>query len=314
MTDRITVGAIIELLKPHQNITWVAGNSAASRDVTTDTGWGNHPQIVGHLNLINPYHVQILGNIEMEYINTLSSTERENALQKLFGSGIFAVIVTDKLAVPNDFRSFADENAIALLSSPLPSNELLTHIRYKLNRLLGKKQVLHGVFMEVISLGVLLTGESSIGKSELALELITRGHRLIADDAPEFVRISPDIISGNSPKILQDLLEVRGLGILNIRQMYGDSALKDSKYLRLIINLVPTDKKEPPLDRLNSNNTVQNIMGVDIVKITLQVAPGRNIAVMVEAAARNYLVQTRGYNPNQELIKRQSEQLNQDSS
>jgi HPr kinase/phosphorylase len=152
---------------------------------------------------------------------------------------------------------------------------------------------------------VLLTGESAVGKSELALELITRGHRLIADDAAEFSRITPEIIGGHCPPMLRDFLEVRGLGILNIREMYGDGSLKGSKYLRLIINLIRSDSNDPELDRLGYSNSVRSVLGVDIPVITLQMAAGRNLAVMVEAAVRNHKVKERGYDANQDLIERQ---------
>jgi HPr kinase/phosphorylase len=212
--------------------------------------------------------------------------------------------------VPEDFKQLADKHKVALLECEQPSNELVTDLRYVLTTMLADKQTIHGVFMEVTSVGVLLTGGSSIGKSELALELITRGHRLIADDAPEFARITPDIVSGSSPPLLQDLLEVRGLGILNIREMYGDGAIKLSKYLRLIINLVPHEQLDRKLDRLHTFSSTRNFLGVNITEIALPVAPGRNLAVMVEAAVLDFLLKTRGYDAGQELIERQEKAMN----
>jgi HPr kinase/phosphorylase len=134
-------------------------------------------------------------------------------------------------------------------------HELLNHLQYHLARRLAPRVTLHGVFMEVYSIGVLITGESGSGKSELALELITRGHRLVADDAPEFTQIAPDVLDGTCPEMLQDLLEVRGLGVLNIREMFGDTAVKRNKYLRLIVHLERYDPAAPPatLDRLHGD-------------------------------------------------------------
>lgn len=300
-----TVAEVIRILEPLYGLKWVVGKEKSKLSAITDISWGSHPKVVGHFNPIHPNQVQVLGAIEIDYLDTLDHESLEEALKSLFSDVTIAVIIADNLDVPDEVARYARKSGIALLKTKEASNKLVTNLRYRLTGLLSEKITLHGVFMEVISVGVLLSGKSSIGKSELALELITRGHRLIADDAPEFARIAPDIISGQSPEILQDLLEVRGLGILNIRHMYGDSAIKHSKYLRFIINLVEASRnQEYETNRLNSYSRVKNIMGVDIAEITLPVAPGRNLAVMVEAAVRNHLVSLRGYDANEEIIRR----------
>lgn len=300
-----TVAEVIRILEPLYGLSWVVGKEKSKLNPITDISWGSHPKVVGHFNPIHPNQVQVLGAIEIDYLDTLDKELLEEALRNLFSDVTIAVITADNLDVPEEVVKHARKCGIALLKTKEASNKLVTSLRYRLTSLLSEKITLHGVFMEVISVGILLTGASSIGKSELALELITRGHRLIADDAPEFARIAPDIISGQSPAILQDLLEVRGLGILNIRHMYGDGAIKHSKYLRLIINLIEANRDQDyEIDRLSNNNRVKNIMGVDIAEITLPVAPGRNLAVMVEAAVRNYLVTLRGYDANEEILRR----------
>ncbi len=193
-----------------------------------------------------------------------------------------------------------------IICSSLTSNELIDKLRYYLTQALVEKEILHGVFMEVISAGVLITGQSGLGKSELALDLVSRGHRLIADDAPEFARIGPDTIKGTCPELLQNFLEVRGLGILNIREMYGDSAIKSNKYLNLIIELFPpasnTSKSESRIQLLEKT---KNVLGVSVPTISLPVAPGRNLAVLVEAAARNNILIKDGYNAGEDFIERQ---------
>src|SRR5690606_11053072 len=153
-------------------------------------------------------------------------------------------------------------------------HELLTYFQYHLARALAPRRTLHDVFMEVHSIGVLITGESGLGKSELALELISRGHRLVAGDAPEFNRIAPHMLDGSCPEMLQDLLEVRGIGILNIRQMYGDTAVKRNKYLRLIVHLERQEpgRDEDAFDRLHGTFGTQRLLDVDIPRITLPVA------------------------------------------
>jgi len=166
--------------------------------------------------------------------------------------------------------------------------------------------------MEVYSIGVLITGESGSGKSELALELITRGHRLVADDAPEFMQIAPDVIDGTCPEMLQDLLEVRGLGILNVREMFGQTAVKPSKYLRLIVHLATTkkiDNDETGLGRIYGDNSYREILDTKVPQTTIPVAAGRNLAVLVEAAVRNHMLKTKGIDPAQTFLDRQAHQM-----
>ena len=172
----------------------------------------------------------------------------------------------------------------------------------------------HGVFMDVLGSGVLLTGTTNIGKSELALELITRGHSLIADDAPEFTLSSPDKIIGRSPDILREFLEVRGLGILNVRAMFGDNAVKHHKTLNLIIHLTQFEHaNEITMDRLHGTVHTQEILDQKVDTIDLPVALGRNLAVLVETAVRNYNLKLKGYNSVDEFIKRQRSFMEPDS-
>jgi len=163
----------------------------------------------------------------------------------------------------------------------------------------------------VFSIGVLITGDPGSGKSELALELISRGHRLVADDATEFTLIAPDVIDGACPELLQDLLEVRGLGVLNIREMFGHTAVKPSKYLRLVVHLKPLTSGEDidAMTRLTGDVSRRNVLDVDVPKITIPVAPGRNLAVLVEAAVRNHVLKSKGIDPAQTFIDRQAHQM-----
>ena len=166
------------------------------------------------------------------------------------------------------------------------------------------KKILHGVFMEIAGTGVLIIGKSGIGKSELALELVSRGHRLIADDAPEFERIEPAAINGTCPELLQNFLEVYGLGILNIREIYGESAVGSNKHLGLIIELLPAEVNATK-DRTRSTGKKTDVFGVDIPTVLLPVAAGRNLAVLIEAIVRNHLLTNNGYSASKDFIKRQ---------
>jgi len=168
----------------------------------------------------------------------------------------------------------------------------------------------HGVFMEVRDMGVLIKGAPAIGKSELALELISRGHRLVADDIVDFFLVSPGRVEGRCPELLQDFLEVRGLGILNIRELYGDTAVQPSKRLDLIIQLEMAEKLASQLlDRLEIKSQQENILGVEVPKLTIPVAAGRNLAVLVEVALSNHLLLLRGINATEQLIERQEREM-----
>ena len=169
---------------------------------------------------------------------------------------------------------------------------------------------LHGVFMDVLGMGVLIMGDSGTGKSELALELVSLGHRLIADDAPEFSRIASETISGSCPFGMNAFLEVRGLGILNVQALFGDSAIKKDKYLRLIVHLEQmTPERLRKIDRLQGDYRLRNVLGVDIPEIWLPVAPGRNLAVLLECAVRNHSLKIQGYNAADDFCEQQRQAM-----
>lgn len=263
--------------------------------------------LVGYLNLIHPHQIQILGEVELNYIEGLRDISRQDAIGQLFQHHPALIIVADGNAVPVFLKRRCNENNTALFSSPLPGHKLNDTLHYYLANLFADVVTLHGVFMEVTAIGVLITGPSGIGKSELALELITRGHRLIADDAPQFSKIAPDTINGICPPALQDFLEVRGLGIINVRELFGDSAIKINKYLRLVVRLEPMDKEHlMKIDRLEGTYKTRKILDIDIPEITVPVTPGRNLAVLVECAARNHMLRTSGYNATEKITELQN--------
>ena len=262
--------------------------------------------LVGYLNLIHPHQIQILGATELKYFEGLRSISKQDALRQLFTPGPACIIVSRNKPVPAFLKRKCSEYNVPLFSSPLSSSKLSESLHYYLNNLFADVLTLHGVYLEVHAIGVLITGPSGVGKSELALELITRGHRLVADDAPQFSRLAPDIINGTCPAALQDFLEVRGLGIINVRELFGDSAIKINKYLRLIIRLEPLSKESiKQIDRLEGSYTTRNILDLEIPEITLPVAPGRNLAVLLECAARNHMLRISGYNASEVFTGRQ---------
>jgi HPr kinase/phosphorylase len=222
------------------------------------------------------------------------------------------MVITQNQPCPADLRDVVEETDTPLWVSPRRGYELLNLLQYHLARALAPRATLHGVFMEIYSIGVLVTGDSGLGKSELALELISRGHRLVADDAPEFTQIAPDVLDGTCPPLLQDLLEVRGLGVMNIRQMFGDTAVKANKYLRLIVNLVRA--QEPSADamaRITGESGIRKVLDLDVPVVDLPVAAGRNLAVLTEAAVRLHLLRAKGADPAAAFLARHSAFLQQ---
>jgi HPr kinase/phosphorylase len=260
------------------------------------------------MNLIIQHRVQVLDRKELEYLDSLKKNSRKDAISQLFSGQTTLIVIAKGLPPPTDLEAAAAASQMPLLSSVLPSQEVIENLQHYLANYFADKITLHGVFMEVLGTGVLITGDSSIGKSELALELLTRGHRLIADDATEFSRVAPDTLLGNCPEMLRDFLEVRGLGILNVRAMFGASAIKQHRNLRLIIVLQDIEEAIQ-MDRLHGSRQLRKIQGVNIPEITLPVGPGRNLAVLLEVAVRNHILNAKGYDATQAFIERQKRRL-----
>lgn len=309
MKEILSAESIIVNLASKIDLQWVAGAEDPGLPLH-EVNATEHATLIGHLNLIHKNIIQVIGTTECNYLQSLEDTYRKNTLTQIFSGETVAVILADGLPVPDILSNFANESNIPLLNTKAPSNEVVDTARYFLNAMFSKKEIIHGVFMEVMGIGVLVTGQSSVGKSELALELITRGHRLIADDAPEFTVIGPDILNGKSPGILRDFLEVRGLGVLNIREMYGENALKLHKNLRLILHLERMSIKDRSnMDRLQGHTRHRTILGIDTPETLLPVAPGRNLAVLAEAAVHNYILHASGRNASQQLIDLQQQAI-----
>jgi HPr kinase/phosphorylase len=290
----------------HQKLAlnWVAGTAGADTPIGTDE---QRPTLalVGHLNFIHPNRVQVLGLAEVDYIERLEESAARTALDQLFHKSMAVVIVANDRPVPKLLRDYCHTHNVPLMSSKLESPYLMDVLRIYLARALAVSTVLHGVFLDVLEIGMLIMGDSAMGKSELALELISRGHGLVADDAVELYRIGPETLEGRCPPLLRDFLEVRGLGILNIRTIFGETAVRPKKVLKLIIHLVKAnDQAMQALDRLNIQSETQEILGVKVRKVILPVAAGRNLAVLVEAAVRNYILQSRGIDSTREFIER----------
>jgi HPr kinase/phosphorylase len=309
--EQLTARQLFDDVEDRMALRWVAGLRGESRVVKIDRSQSRRPSLVGYLNIIYPNKVQIIGTEELRYLDSLDSRQRWKTIQKIIANAPIALIISKEQSFPSDLRDAAEESDTPLWLSSKRGHELLTWLQYHLARSLARSITLHGVFMEVYSIGVLITGEPGSGKSELALELVTRGHRLVADDATEFTLIAPDVIDGTCPSLIRDLLEVRGLGVLNVREMFGHTAVKASKYLRLIIHLKPMREGEEAdaMTRITGDVSHQDVMDVKVPKLTIPVAPGRNLSVLVEAAVRSHMLKSQGIDPAQTFMDRQAHQL-----
>ena len=307
MARSVTARSLYEALRERLKLHWVAGGVGDERAILVED-LTLRPATVGYLNLIHPNKIQVLGIEERQYLESLEPAEFEATVARMFDSAPIAIVFGDSLEVPTQILSRANGSPTALIRSARRSHEVVTYLQYHVSRALARKTTLHGVYMELFTMGVLITGGAGTGKSELALELLTRGHRLVADDAPEFTQVSPELVDGTCPEMLQDCLEVRGLGVLNVRHMFGDSAVKLNKYLRLIIHLeVPRGGRAGAMeDRLQSNSGIQEVLDIPIPKITIPVLAGRNLAVMAEVAVRDFMLKAKGYDAASEFIERHS--------
>lgn len=307
---RLSVQQLFDDRREKLQLTWIGGQKGASRELTHEAL--NRPGVglVGHLNIIHPIMMQALGSSDLEYLTRQPVEGRAESLEALCTGETICIFLCDGADAPDFLIEACDRHGTPLFQSQKQSRIFVNLLRPYLQRELSEVTSSHGVFLDVLGFGTLITGDSQIGKSELALELISRGAGLVADDAVELYQVGPETIQGRCPALLRDFLEVRGIGVLNIRAIFGETAVRPRKTLRLIVHLErPTDDYFRDLDRLQTNSSATTILGVEIPTVTLAVVAGRNLAVLVEAAVRNYILQTRGYDSTKDFIDRHEEAI-----
>ncbi len=291
-------------------LSWVAGADGANNILDSELVNASNRGLIGHLNLIHPNWVQVLSSIELDYLRSLPPAALATALLQLEQGGSLCLIVAGTDEIPQAIVDYANRTQTPLFRSPQGSLHLMWLIRHYIVKELAESTTRHGVFLDVLGVGVLITGDSGVGKSELGLELITRGNGLVADDVTELFRISPDTLEGRCPELLRDFIEVRGLGVLNIRTMFGETSVRRKKSLKLIVHLHrPLGGDVSQLERLPIDASYQEVLGIKIRTVSIPVMAGRNLAVLVEAAARNFVLQQRGIDSMKEFIERHEKQM-----
>ena len=290
-------------------LSWIAGQASADKALDTPSTAGlASADLVGHLNLIHPNRLHVLGHPEVHYYLKLEPARRLHYARELITGGPIGLVIAEGLAAPEELLAAAEAAALPTLSSPLPAAEIIEVLRIYLAKLLATHCTLHGVYMDVLGMGVLIAGESGVGKSELGLELISRGHGLVADDVVDFSRVAPDTIEGRCPPLLSNLLEVRGLGLLDIKSIFGETAVRRKMKLRLIVELRRYGSSET-LERLPLEGQTEDVLGLPVRKVIIPVASGRNLAVLTEAAVRNTILQLRGVDTMRDFLQRQQQMV-----
>jgi HPr kinase/phosphorylase len=302
----ISAEALFEEHRPSLRWEWVAGHAHPERrfDEAAVRSAQSAADLVGYLNYIHPYRVQIVGHREVAYLLDSNDEDQERRIQRIVTLEPPVVIVADGQVAPDRLVALCDRADIPLFVTQESAGHVIDVVRSYLAQLFAERTTRHGVFMDILGLGVLLTGESGLGKSELGLELISRGHGLVADDAVDLFRVSQTSLEGRCPELLMNLLEVRGIGLLDIKAIFGETAVRRKMRLKLIVHLVRKETLEREFERLPYEPLFEEILGVQVLKAIIAVDAGRNLAVLVEAAVRNTILQLRGIDTYREFIER----------
>jgi HPr kinase/phosphorylase len=285
---------------------WIAGHAhperrfaeAAVRDAQSPA------DLVGYLNYVHPYRVQIVGRREVSYLSDCPPEDQDRRISRIVTLEPPVVVVADAQVPPDRLVAMCERADIPLFVTDESAGQVIDVLRSFLSQHFADRTTRHGVFMDILGLGVLLTGESGLGKSELGLELISRGHGLVADDVVDLYRVSQTSLEGRCPELLMNLLEVRGIGLLDIKAIFGETAVRRKMRLKLLVHLVRKETLERDFERMPYEPLYEEILDVPVRKVVIAVDAGRNLAVLVEAAVRNTVLQLRGIDTYREFIAR----------
>src|SRR5688572_15539647 len=309
----VTVGGLLEA-RPESfglPIDLLAGQRGLSRRITNPYIQKTGLALAGFHEYLHPGRVLIYGESEVRFVESLDPTLRREALGRSFATAVPCVLITGGLEAPADLVLEAERAGVPLLTTKVGTATAIGKLTALLEDRLAVREVIHGVLLDILGLGVLMVGESGIGKSECALDLVVRGHRLVADDAVEIRRRAASIIIGSCPELTRHHMEVRGLGVINLRDLFGVASTRASKRVELVVQLERWDPQRE-YDRLGIDDAFFDLLGLRVPLIRMPVAPGRNLAILVEVAARNQLLRTRGINAARDLAARLDARLRQE--
>jgi HPr kinase/phosphorylase len=306
-TPSINVSGLLEDRRYELKLELLAGHGGLEHRISSSRIQKPGLALTGFTEHLHPERVQVFGNTELSYLRTLTEDEQKEVLTKLFDSPMACVVVTKGLEVPRPLLEGCEQNRLALMRTPLVSSAFISQVQAFLEEALTATGMLHGVLMDVFGVGVLLLGKSGIGKSEIALDLIMRGHRLVADDIVNLTRRRGGVY-GSGNDLIQHHMEIRGLGILNIEALFGVAAVRDRKKIELVMELVEW-AASAEYDRLGLDQESMNVVGAELPHAIVPVRPGRNMTTIVEVAARNHLLKLRGHNSAQEFADRLSQAI-----
>lgn len=310
--NEVSVQAFLHHVEGPLSIELLAGAPGCDRPLRVARIQKPGLALAGFTDFVHSDRVQILGQTELAYLSSLEAEAKLRAVEALIGKPVACILVTKGLAVPRELLAACERTSTPLLRTPLRSSDAIRRILNYLDDLLTPRTSVHGVLVDVDGVGVLMTGASGVGKSECALELVLRGHRLVADDVVEIRRRGEDLV-GQAAELIKDLIEIRGLGILNVAELYGVAATRDHKRLELHVELEEW-RKERPYDRTGLDERRYDVLGIPLRSLLVPVRPGRDIAAIVEVAARNFLLRERGHHAARDLKRRIDREMQDDQA
>ena len=306
----LTIDALLAqaALLPGFDLHLLAGADGTSRLITTAPIQKTGLALSGFDSYLHPGRILVFGDSEVSFLGSLGDLQRQQAVERTLAHDIPCVLITGGLPAPPELIATGDALGVPVLRTSMPTPVAISKLTSLLDDRLAPREMVHGVLMDVLGLGVLVVGESGIGKSECALDLVVRGHRLVADDAVEIRRRSESVLIGTCPELTRNHMEVRGIGLINVRDMFGVASTRRSKRVEFVVQL---DRRDPARDyeRLGLDEAHFEVLGLSIPMVRVPVAPGRNLAILVEVAARNQLLRARGLNAAQALVERVDERL-----
>lgn len=299
----IKISRLLEENDYDLQLTLIAGRGGLNRIISSSRIQKPGLALTGFTEHLHPERVQVFGNTEVSYLMTLPEERQRDVLRTLFSAELACVVVTKDLDIPKPLVDACEEAGLALMRTPLLSSTFIQQVQAFLDEALTLTSSLHGVLMDVFGVGILLLGKSGIGKSEIALDLVMRGHRLVADDIVEVARRKQGVVYGAGNPIIKHHMEIRGLGIINIKDLFGVASVRERKKIELVVELVEWDPQQE-YDRLGVEEAKFNVVGVDIPLAVVPVRPGRNLTTIIEVAARNHLLKLQGHHSAKEFAER----------